>query len=178
MPSLAWFSYVGKILKDLQFHCSQIVPDFGDIMGNRQVSLPNSSACHFLFVTQWYCSKGWQLSHSSFYLTVTVKVFINPEWSAIITEFWDIFWIFSGKIEIFQIFPTIPDSFCFSETLWTYWSHTHWLPEIFWTCENKALFISIPLTATTDKQNYCVYSLLCSKNIYHKFIQIHWILQY
>ena len=56
MPSLAWFSDIGKILKDLQFHCSQIVPNFGDIMGNRQVSLPNSSACHFLFVTQWYCS--------------------------------------------------------------------------------------------------------------------------
>lgn len=70
MPSLAWFSYVGKILKDPQFHCSQIVPDFGDIMGNRQVSLPNSSACHFLFVTQWYCSQGWQLSHSSFYLII------------------------------------------------------------------------------------------------------------
>ena len=109
MPSLAWFSYVGKILKDLQFHCSQIVPDFGDIMGNRQVSLPNSSACHFLFVTQWYCSKGWQLSHSSFYLTVTVKVFINPEWSAIITEFWDIFW----KNRNIPDFPNFPRQFSF-----------------------------------------------------------------
>lgn len=113
MPSLAWFSYVGKILKDLQFHCSQIVPDFGDIMGNRQVSLPNSSACHFLFVTQWYCSKGWQLSHSSFYPNSDSKSF-HKSWMIsnhhrILGHFLDIFW----ENRNIPDFPNYPRQFSF-----------------------------------------------------------------